>query len=73
MPDKLVISLILHGREMYVLVTGFVLLTIDSPVARAVVAACIGLGLVFAMAFRVAARRNDAGAVSILHAPPVIR
>jgi hypothetical protein len=73
MPDKLAISLLLHGREIHLLVTGFVLLMIDSPVARAVVAACLGLGLIFALAFRVVARKNDPGAMRILHTPPVIQ
>jgi ABC-type bacteriocin/lantibiotic exporter with double-glycine peptidase domain len=73
MDAEFTISLIVHAREIVVLVTGFVLLMIDSPVARTVVVACLVLGLIFALAFRVVARKNDPGAMSILHTPPVIQ
>jgi hypothetical protein len=73
MDEEFVISLIVHAREIVVLVTGFVLLMIDSPVARTVVVACLVLGLIFALAFRVVPRKDGPEGMSILHTPPVIQ
>ena len=73
MPREWVIALILHWQEIVLLVTGFVLAMIESPGARIVVATCVGLGLIFAIAIRILARKSNHGATSILQAPPVIK
>ncbi len=67
------IELALHGHDIFVLVTGFVLAMIESPGARIVVAICFGMGLIFAMAIRIMGRKSNLGVTSILQVPPVIK
>jgi ABC-type bacteriocin/lantibiotic exporter with double-glycine peptidase domain len=67
------IEWVLHWQEIFVLVTGFVLAMIESPGARIVVAICLVLGLIFAIALRILDRKSNHGATSILPLPPVIK